>query len=700
MLWLGTQQSDQPLELPVATLLRHVAALGGSGSGKTVLCKVIVEEAARNGVGAICIDPQGDLCSLLLDGDPAELAAKGIPSGHASAFREGVEVLIWTPASSKGIPLSIDPVEALPGLDATDRTRAISRMAGRVASLLGYDLGSDDGQGLVAVLDFALSTAMEQGDVSLERLGAQLSEHTEHYASLLSPRKIEQACQRLARLNVGARRLLFHDGIPLDIETLLRAPDGRPRISVVYLNTLDHAEDKEFLIATLVERLYSWMLAHPSEALQALFYIDEVAPFLPPVRKPACKDGLQLLFKQARKYGVGCLMATQNPGDVDYKSLAQFSTWALGRITTRQDRKKVEPTVRGLAGDDTDALLDALPGQGAGELVLLSPDHLPAPTPFQTRWLYSRHETLNETRIAELMAGPRDALRRDSARSSSPVKTTPRSATANTTPRPPEPQDAPSGVETLAHLASVARSSLNDLATAIGSDPETLRRTLQQLVDAGSVRTLENGDVWTPASGARPDLDLGRKVFAVRGLDASQMEAIALSRRRSKTLGVLGDDEFLASVDLEYRMVYKLDFEETVQTNLLRRIAGEEFEHRLGSLYFHPAELSLMTFRPSRGIAFSSPDADVLASEVEDLDGHVDIVSDAPGALPLRESDVRDRRSVAELQQVFEATYEARPSSAALVFVPIWRFLLKAGSGHAARQVVVDGIVGRDVVWP
>ena len=94
------------------------------------------------------------------------------------------------------------------------------------------------------------------------------------------------------------------------------------------------------------------------------------------MRKPACKEGLQLLFKQARKYGIGCLMATQNPGDVDYKSLAQLSTWALGRITTRQDRQKLDPAVRSLAPDAADAVLETLAGQAAGELVLLGPDWL------------------------------------------------------------------------------------------------------------------------------------------------------------------------------------------------------------------------------------------------------------------------------------------------------------------------------------
>src|SRR5262249_9148215 len=157
-----------------------------------------------------------------------------------------------------------------------------------------------------------------------------------------------------------------------------------------------------FIIAALADRLYSWMLRNPSPELQALLYIDEVAPFIPPVAKPSCKEDLELLFKQARKFGVSCLIATQNPGDVDYKALSQFGTWVIGRLATRQDLKKVEPALRAVAAAATDEVVAALPGLKPGELVMLSPDHFDAPCPLATRRLVTPHQTLDEAAVERL----------------------------------------------------------------------------------------------------------------------------------------------------------------------------------------------------------------------------------------------------------------------------------------------------------
>ncbi|HWM88516.1 MAG TPA: hypothetical protein VNO33_21820, partial [Kofleriaceae bacterium] len=251
------------------------------------------------------------------------------------------------------------------------------------------------------------ATSLRSVTERLERMGPAA---IERYGRYLNERKIRSACQRAARLDVGARRLLFHDGVPIDIDVLLgrspvgAPPEGKTRISVIYLNTLEAQEDKDFVVATIADRMVSWMLQNPSPDLQALFYIDEVAPFMPPVRKPACKEDLQVLFKQARKFGVGCVVATQNPGDVDYKAMGQFGTWALGRLATRQDLKKVEPAVRSLMPGAT-PILEEVPSLRPGELVLLSPDNFDEPAQLATRWLHSEHRTLEEEAI-DALAGP------------------------------------------------------------------------------------------------------------------------------------------------------------------------------------------------------------------------------------------------------------------------------------------------------
>ncbi|MCA9623002.1 MAG: ATP-binding protein, partial [Myxococcales bacterium] len=340
-LWLGTRRDDEaPLLLPREALLRHMMALGSSGSGKTVLSKVVVEECLRHGVPAICVDPQGDICSLLENSkDPQALRDHGVDPAIAQELAERADVVVFTPGADVGVPLCADPVEpGIAELTADEQARSLTRVAATLTSLLGYELGSDDGDGLCAALDHACSERLTRGasltnlaDVA-EELSRRGESDFEGLSRFLAPRKLQQAVQRLARLEVGARRRLFHDGFPIDVDMLLgRGPDalpGKTRISVIYVNALTQQEDKELVVAALADRLYRWMLDHPSQDLQALFYIDEVAPFIPPVRKPSCKTGLSMLFKQARKYGLGCLMATQNPGDVDYKAMAQFGTWA------------------------------------------------------------------------------------------------------------------------------------------------------------------------------------------------------------------------------------------------------------------------------------------------------------------------------------------------------------------------------------
>ncbi|MEZ5992978.1 MAG: helicase HerA-like domain-containing protein [Planctomycetota bacterium] len=421
-----TPEGDVPaierpaLHLEADTLLRHMMALGSSGSGKTVLCKVVIEEMIRHGLPAICIDPQGDLCSLALHADDPEfLASKGVDPELAAEFRRKVDPVIFTPASRKGIALSADPMAIdVDSLQTRDRVYAISSIATMVVSLLGYDLDSDDGAGLVAVFDKALAQLQKRNDFprDLEAFTKYLlhldDASKEEFGRYLDVKKIDHACQKLARLDVGARRLLFHEGLALDTDLLLGlgeqagALPGKTRLSIVYLNTLHSQEDKEFFVAALVERLYNWMLRNPSKEPQAMFYIDEVAPFIPPVRKPACKPALSLLFKQARKYGVCCLMATQNPADVDYKAMAQFGTWAIGRLTTRQDMKKVQPTVKSLDPVNVDSIMEELPAQKPGQFVLISPDNFEHTHRLQCRWLYTKHETLDDEKIEALMDEP------------------------------------------------------------------------------------------------------------------------------------------------------------------------------------------------------------------------------------------------------------------------------------------------------
>ena len=463
---------DEVIRLPTRALLRHMMALGSSGSGKTVLSKVVVEEIVRAGIPALCLDPQGDLCSLALAAkDPEALAARGLDPAVARAFADRCEVVIFTPGSSKGVALGADPLAAIVAAHGGHSELAEideevwTRAAATIAALLGYASDDDDGEGFIAVLDTILRGLADTGHpaTSLRGLSDHLSElddrQLQPYARFWAIKPLRQAIRKLARLEVGPRRKLFAGGVPLDIDLLLgntptpagaTAP-GKIRVAIVHLNSLHQQEDKEFFVAAIAERLYAWMLARPSADPQLLFYLDEIAPYMPPVRKPQCKDSLQLLFKQARKYGVCCLMATQNPGDVDYRAMAQFGTWALGRLMTRQDLKKIEPTVKALAPADSDEIMAELPRLEPGQFVLLSPDHFPKPVGLRTRWLYTEHETLDEARI-EALTDARWRARFAELVSPSKQKTKPKpkpKTEPEPEPEPPTTEPAPTSNQTI-----------------------------------------------------------------------------------------------------------------------------------------------------------------------------------------------------------------------------------------------------------
>ncbi|HDR04805.1 MAG TPA: ATP-binding protein, partial [Candidatus Marinimicrobia bacterium] len=218
--------------------------------------------------------------------------------------------------------------------------------------------------------------------------------------------------QKLSLYTVGTNRLLFDLSQPVRIEDLLGIGSEKTRISIIYLNTLHSSEEKEFVIATITEMLYQWMLKNPptdkSKDLQCAYYIDEIAPYIPPVRKPACKESLTVLYKQARKYGVGCIIATQNPGDIDYKSIAQFSTMALGSIYTQQDIKKVRNRLDSLAPKEADIISSQLSALEKGHFILLAPETKKEAIMMNSRWLVTQHKVLTETDIESLTP---DAIR-------------------------------------------------------------------------------------------------------------------------------------------------------------------------------------------------------------------------------------------------------------------------------------------------
>jgi hypothetical protein len=202
-------------------------------------------------------------------------------------------------------------------------------------------------------------------------------------------------------------QLLFSNGVPIDIDSFVEpAIPGKIPLNIVYLNTIQDEAQKQYFVQELSRELYDWMLTQqPAEGeLKLLFFMDEVAPYLPPhPRNPPAKDLIKLIFKQARKYGVACVLATQNVSDVDYKILAQANTTFIGRFTQPQDVEKVRHLLKESGGDQD--LVAQLPTLGPGQFQMVAPDVDPAPVPIQCRWLYTDHGApLNEDQVESVIS--------------------------------------------------------------------------------------------------------------------------------------------------------------------------------------------------------------------------------------------------------------------------------------------------------
>jgi hypothetical protein len=388
---------EKTLELSPKTLQRHFACFGSSGSGKTVACKVMIEELARNGIPVIAFDPQGDIASLALTEEAEVVAEKGTDAQILKSFTENTEVVIWTPGSSKGLPISINPLqfEGIEALDSEDQLRFFSSTAKNISGLLGYNLENDDGKSAEAVLavifEYSFQQKIQMKDFSdvIEILNEIPEDIADTINTVANTSFLQGLIKKLSLLTLGSRKLIFQTGIPANIDTLLGldCPEGKTRISIIYLNTLSTAEEKEFFISSICQLLYNWMLKNPPpedfESIQC-----------------------ELLFRQGRKYGVSCIIATQSPGDIDYKAIGQFSTFTLGTLNTKQDIEKVKRRMESIAPTEIDFIVKKMPSLKPGQFLLASPDEFNKVQSFQVRWLVTKHPlVISEDKLAELTSG-------------------------------------------------------------------------------------------------------------------------------------------------------------------------------------------------------------------------------------------------------------------------------------------------------
>lgn len=377
--------SAGPFLLPSADLVTHGVCVGMTGSGKTGLCLGLLEEAAIDGIPVIAIDPKGDLANIVLgfpglsaealepwvDADEArrrgittlELArleaerqAEGLAASHQPLERIArlyatSEFQIFTPGSDAGVPMallrSLEPpppairassealrtrvestVTAILGLAGVDADPVRSREHVLLATLLGAAWGAGRGYdlaGLVNAVQTPPFTAI--GVLDLESFYPK----ADRFDLVLA----------LNQLLASPAAAALSQGVAPDIDNLLYGPTGHPRVSIVSIAHLGE-EQRRAVVTLLLGNLVAWMRAQTgTSSLRALLFMDEVAGYLPPVANPPTKPLFLTLFKQARAFGLGVVVATQNPVDVDYKVLSNAGTWFVGRLSTARDRSKV-----------------------------------------------------------------------------------------------------------------------------------------------------------------------------------------------------------------------------------------------------------------------------------------------------------------------------------------------------------------------
>jgi hypothetical protein len=437
----------EPLLYDARDLTTHAVCLGMTGSGKTGLCVSLLEEAALDGIPSIAIDPKGDLGNLLLtfpsltaeefrpwiDVTEAERAGR-TPEEHAAAtaklwkqglaewgqdgdrirrLRESADLALYTPGSRVGRPLSVLRSLAAPPAaerassgELGERVAPADALADRVGSaaagilaLVGVEtdpLQSREHILLVKLIESAWSAGQDLDLAELiRRVQAPPFERVGVFdlESFYPARDRLDLAMRLNHLLASPGFAAWTEGEPLEVARLLHTPAGRPRVSIL---SIAHLGDRErmFFVTWLLGEVVSWMRAQPgTQSLRALLYMDEVMGFLPPTAAPPSKAPLLTLLKQARAFGLGVVLATQNPVDLDYKALSNAGTWLLGRLQTERDQARVLDGLEGSAaarggGFERGALERQLAGLGK-RVFLLHSVHEDRPVLFQTRWAMS-----------------------------------------------------------------------------------------------------------------------------------------------------------------------------------------------------------------------------------------------------------------------------------------------------------------------
>jgi hypothetical protein len=501
-------RTEVPVLYDSADLVTHGVIVGMTGSGKTGLGIGLIEEAALDGIPVLAIDPKGDLANLLLtfptlsgaefapwiNQDEARAAGQtpeaygqaeavrwtnGLAEWGQDATRVGrlkaaADFVVYTPGSTAGRPISIMQsfkVPAPPVLDDPDLLGdQVTTSASSVLTLAGVDAEPLRSREHILVSTLFAESWKAGRDLDLASLISAVQNPPITKVGVMDMESFFPSRDRFA-LAMQLNQLLaapnfaaWQQGDPLSLDALLYSPGGKPRVAVISIAHLDDQE-RMFFVSLLLNELVGWMRAQRgTSSLRALVYFDEIYGFLPPVANPPSKAPLLKLLKQARAFGVGLTLATQNPVDLDYKALSNCGTWMLGRLQTERDKARVLDGLEGVAagsGEGFDrASIDQMLSSLGKRIFLLHNVHEKRPTLFETRWTMS------------YLRGPmgRDEIKRLSASSGGSAAASGRSAGAQGAPATsPAGTSGASGTPGSGSVVGATASSASSSSAAPGA---------------------------------------------------------------------------------------------------------------------------------------------------------------------------------------------------------------------------------------
>ncbi len=460
-------------------LTTHAVIIGMTGSGKTGLGVGLIEEALIDRVPVIAVDPKGDLGNLALRFpslatsdfrpwvDPQQAANAGVSADEfaqrqATLWRDGLagwgqdgvriqrlmdaaDVTIYTPGSTAGRPLSLLRAFVAPPPAIREDSEALQERvdatATSVLALLGIDADPISSREHILLANLFASAWGDGTDLDLAALigGIQNPPFSQvgvmPLDTVFPPKDRMAFAMKLNNLLAAPGFQNWMKGEPLNTANLLYDPSGKPRGSIISIAHLGDAE-RMFFMTLLLADILAWVRSQPGTgSLRAILYIDELFGYMPPVANPPSKQLLLTLLKQARAYGLGVVLATQNPVDLDYRGLSNTGTWFIGRLQTERDKMRVMEGLEGASGGqpfDRGAMEQTIAGLGK-RVFLLHSVHEPAPITFETRWTLSylagpmtreQIKQLNAAAVSTPVAAAPSAASSAGAQASAPLSST------------------------------------------------------------------------------------------------------------------------------------------------------------------------------------------------------------------------------------------------------------------------------------